>query len=232
VSLPRCTSAGLRVSVLQRTKPRPATRTGNLLKAGFSHLGGDCFGRKRLAMTIPLNWSKVKIEAMNTTYIVCGSPGAGKTTYAKKLAAARHATLLDIDTVTERLVRLALRELGHDPDDRDSDYFKRTFREPIYETLFDIARENIPFQGVVIVGPFTKELRDPDWPSKLSQTLGGPVEVHYVSCAPEIRRQRLAQRGEARDLDKLRDWEEYVRYYEERQPVFEHVLVDGSTNEK
>ena len=165
---------------------------------------------------------------MHTTYIVCGSPGAGKTTYAKQLASERSAALLDIDTVTERLVRIALRESGHDPDDRDSETFKRIFREPIYATLFDIARENIPFQDVVVVGPFTKELRDPDWPSKLSQTLGSPVEVHYVTCPPETRRQRLADRGDARDLAKLRDWENYIQYYEESPPVFEHILIDSS----
>lgn len=169
---------------------------------------------------------------MNTTYIVCGSPGAGKSTYAKKLVSARHATLLDIDTATERLVRIALRESGHNPDDRDSEHFKQTFREPIYETLFDIARENLPFQEVVIVGPFTRELRDPDWPAKLSKILGGPVQVHYVSCPPEIRKRRLAARGDTRDLAKLRDWENYIQYYEERRPVFEHILIDGSANEK
>jgi predicted kinase len=165
---------------------------------------------------------------MHTTYIVCGSPGAGKSTYAKRLASMLGAALLDIDTVTERLVRIALRESGHDPDDRDSEYFKRAFREPIYETLFDIARENLTFQDVVVVGPFTKELRDPDWPSHLSKTLGGPVEVYYVTCPPETRKGRLAKRGDARDLAKLRDWENYIQYYEESPPVFEHVLVDGA----
>ena len=164
---------------------------------------------------------------MHTTFIVCGGPGAGKSTYARELASERRAVLLDIDTATERLVRLALRESGHDPDDRDSDYFKHSYREPIYETLFDIARENIPFQEAVVVGPFTKELRDPDWPEKLSQSLGGPVEVHYVHCPPDVRKRRLAKRGNPRDLAKLRDWENYIQYYEESPPVFEHVLVDG-----
>lgn len=167
---------------------------------------------------------------MYTTYIVCGSPGAGKSTYAKKLASEHSATLLDIDTVTERMVRIALRESGHDPDDRDSEYFKRTFREPIYETLFDIARENIIFQEVVVVGPFTRELRDPDWSLKLSNILGCPIEVHYVRCPLEVRKQRLAKRGDARDLAKLRDWENYIQYYDESPPVFEHVLVDGSNS--
>ena len=165
---------------------------------------------------------------MHTTYIICGSPGAGKSTYAKKLASEHGATLLDIDTATERLIQIALRASGHNPDDRDSDYFKRTFREPIYETLFGIARDNISYQAVVVVGPFTKELRDPNWPAKLSQTLGGPVEVHYVSCPPEIRKRRLAERGNPRDLAKLRDWENYIKYYEENPPVFEHVAIDGT----
>ncbi len=166
---------------------------------------------------------------MNTVFIVCGSPGAGKTTYGKQLAAIRNATLLDIDTVTERLVRIALDQSGHSPDDRDSDYFKRTFREPIYDTLFDIARENLPVQDVVIAGPFTREIRDPDWPSELASKLGSSVEAHYVQCAPEIRRRRLTRRGEARDLAKLDDWESYLGYYgDESPPVFEHVLVDGS----
>ena len=171
------------------------------------------------------------MDSMHTTYIVCGSPGAGKTTYAKQLASARGAALLDIDTVTERLVRLALREAEHDPDDRDSDYFKRTYREPIYATLFDIARENLTFQDAVVVGPFTKELRDPDWPTRLSKALGCSVEVHYVTCPPEIRKERLAKRGDDRDLAKLRDWENYIQYYEESLPVFEHVLIDGKIND-
>jgi len=169
---------------------------------------------------------------MYTSYIVCGSPGSGKSTCARQLAAIRHATLLDIDTVTERLVRIALVQSGHSQDDRDSEFFKHTFREPIYETLFDIARENLPFQDVVIVGPFTKEIKDPDWPSKLSAALGSSIEVHYVQCAPEIRRSRLASRGNARDLAKLNDWANYIQYYDdESPPVFEHVLVDGSISE-
>jgi len=169
---------------------------------------------------------------MNTSYIVCGSPGSGKSTYAAQLAAARQACLLDIDTVTERLVRLALVRSGHSPDDRDSAYFKQTFRGPIYATLFDIARENLSFQDVVIVGPFTKEIKDPDWPSELHRALGSAIEVHYVQCAHEIRRDRLARRGNARDLAKLDDWDNHIKYYgDESLPAFEHVLVDGANPE-
>ena len=167
---------------------------------------------------------------MHTAFIICGAPGSGKTTYARQLSVDRSASLLDIDTVTERLVRVALVQSGHSEDDRDSDYFKRTFREPIYETLFDIARENLANQDVVIVGPFTREINDPGWPTHLSRRLGSSVEVHYVQCSPDVRRSRLANRGDARDLAKLEDWDNYVQYYgEERPPVFKHVIVDGSS---
>ena len=166
---------------------------------------------------------------MRKCYIVCGSPGTGNSTYAEGLASLHRATLLDIDPVTERLVRLALAQAGQDVDDRDSEYFKSTFREPIYETLYDIARENLAIQDVVLVGPFTKELRDPLWPSELSNALGADVEIHYVGCPPEIRKRRLANRGNARDIAKLNDWEDHVQYYEpESPPVSKHVLVDGS----
>ncbi len=84
-------------------------------------------------------------------------------------------------------------------------------------------------RDVVIVGPFTREIRDPAWPKKLREILAGPVEVHYVRCDPAIRRQRLQARGNPRDRAKLDDWDNHVRYYgDESPPVFEHVLVDGT----
>ena len=167
---------------------------------------------------------------MGRAIIVCGSPGAGKTTYGKKLTAQTGAVFLDIDTVTERLVRLALRESGRDPDDRDSTDFKQTFRDPIYEQLFDIARDNLPFNRVVIAGPFTREIRDAQWPRKLSQRLGAPVEIHYVFCPPAVRRKRLLERANARDDAKLQDWDSYLQYYgAEEPPCCPHVSVPGDS---
>ncbi len=165
---------------------------------------------------------------MQRAYIVCGSPGAGKTVYGKKLAERTGAALLDIDVATERLVKLALELAGHDPDDRDSPFFKEHFREPVYEQLFDIARDNLRHIDVVITGPFTRELGNPGWREELTERLGASVEVHYVSCPPERRRERLRRRGNPRDGAKLREWDQYVRYYDDAPPLCPHVFVDGS----
>ncbi len=117
---------------------------------------------------------------MTQAYLVCGSPGTGKTTYGRRLAEEKQAVLLDIDVSTERLVKLALNLSGQDPEDRDSPYFKKHFRAPVYEQLFDIARDNLPLRSVVIAGPFTQEIKDPEWPEKLAAHLGAPVDVHYI----------------------------------------------------
>jgi predicted kinase len=165
---------------------------------------------------------------MTRAYIVCGSPGAGKTFYGKTLAERLGAVFLDIDVSTERLVRLALALAGHDPADRDSPFFKDHFRDPIYEQLFDIARDNLRRIDVVIAGPFTQELKNPQWSDRLAARLGSEVEIHYVSCAPEIRRRRMVQRGNPRDDAKLRDWDSYLRYYDEAPPTCVHVLIENS----
>mgnify|MGYP001027510595 CR=1 FL=1 len=166
---------------------------------------------------------------MGKAFIVCGSPGSGKSTYGQALAEKRRAFLLDIDFSTERLVRLSLAESGHNPDDRDSTYFKNTYRQPIYDTLFDITRQNLPWNDVVIIGPFTREIRNADWPSELSKRLCGPVEIHYVYCQPDIRKDRLIRRGNPRDIMKLKDWDNHVTYYgDEKPPEFSHVFIDTS----
>ena len=95
-------------------------------------------------------------------HLIVGPPAAGKTTFARQLARERQAALVDIDTATEPLARAALTALGKDPNDRDSPSFKNRFRDPIYACLFDIAAANLPHVDVVMTGPFTKELTNPN----------------------------------------------------------------------
>jgi len=167
---------------------------------------------------------------MSKAYIICGSPAAGKTSYGRKLAEEKKAAFLDIDISTERLVQLALVESGHDKDDRDSDYFKETYREVIYQTMFDIARENLQWIDVVIAGPFTRELRLETWPKFLTSELESEVEIYYVYCNAEKRRQRMIERNSKRDKAKLKNWDDVNVYYgDEEPPPFEHIFVDTST---
>ncbi len=162
-----------------------------------------------------------------TLHLVCGTPGSGKSTYGRSLAQAEGALLLDLDTATEPVVRAALTLAGLDPDDRDSPTYKQAFREPIHEALLAIAAANLDHLSVVIVAPFTRELRQPDWGDQLSCRLQVLVRVHYIHCDRRERYRRLCERGNPRDRAKLADWECFLAYYgNEAPPACPHAWID------
>ncbi|MCW1914636.1 ATP-binding protein [Luteolibacter sp. GHJ8] len=158
-------------------------------------------------------------------HIVTGPAGAGKSAYARRLAAELGACLIDSDIATERLVRAGLGLAGLDPDDRDSPAYKRAYRDAVYEAMFDLALSNLPHIPVVMAGPFTREGGEPDWPDRLEARLGVRPTLHFVWCQPEERRQRILKRGEERDRPKLADWNTYAAFCREERPVWEHVFV-------
>ena len=168
---------------------------------------------------------------LNTLYLVSGMPAVGKTTFATRLAAKAKACLIDIDTTTEPLVQAAMAKLTGDPDDRDSPEFKETFREPVYATLFDLAEANLPNTDVVLTGPFTKELHNPDWPDQVCERLGSKhrVKCVFLHCPAQVREKRLRSRGNPRDRLKLESWQEHLKYYDtESFPAYPHFPVDSS----
>lgn len=159
--------------------------------------------------------------------IVCGNAGTGKTTYALALARERGAAVLDIDTVSETLVRAGLSALGHDPNDRDSPRFKSIFRDAIHETLFRVASENLDHVACIVVAPFTRERRDAEFLDFLRKRLQTEVEFIYVWCDENLRRQRIVNRGNPRDALKLKNWESYSEAGKDPdRPAFPHTFVD------
>ncbi len=162
-------------------------------------------------------------------HVVCGNAGAGKSTFAVRLCAELGAVLIDIDTVTERLAKLALSCRGMDQNDRDSPEYKALLREPVYETLFDVAVANLPHLPCVIVAPFTLERRQADWPLRLARRLGAEVEIYLVHCSDEQRRSRIEQRGNPRDQGKLVDFSSYAGLGVDPGPLpFAHRRIDTS----
>lgn len=160
--------------------------------------------------------------------VVCGNAGTGKTTWAKQVAKERRAALLDLDTVSGRLVAAAHLELGREPNDRDSPEYKRVFRDAIHETLFAIARE---CEGpVVIVAPLTRERTRADFPAWVEARTGCVPEVHYFVTDERVREARLRVRADPRDAVKFRDYEKYAAAAPlEVPPPYPHRWFDTTT---
>jgi predicted kinase len=170
----------------------------------------------------------IRCSAMGERLVViCGNAGTGKTSWAAQLARRGQASLLDLDTVSERLVAAAQAELGRDPNDRDSVDYKRVFREAVHETLFAIAREC--GGPVIIVAPFTRERVRPDFRAWLQGRCGRAAEVHYFTCDPAVREARLRARNHPRDRGKFLDYAAYNQLGAvETPPSYEHVWFDTS----
>jgi len=163
---------------------------------------------------------------MKPLWIVCGNAGVGKTTFGLRLATKHEAVFLDIDTVSEQLVKAGLAGSGMDPDDRDSPRFKALYRQAIHDTLFNIAAQNLPHQSCIIVAPFTQERRDPLFLTACEARLGTAVYVYYLTCAEDTRKQRIVARNNPRDAGKLADWSSYSAHGRDGgPPPFPHILV-------
>ena len=162
---------------------------------------------------------------MPRLYVVCGPAGVGKSTYGKKLAAEKSACFLDSDTVTEPVVRAGMELGGYDPNDRDSEVYRAAFRTAVYECLFQTASENLPHVSVVMVGPFTTEIRKSEWLDELVARFSCEVEVIFVTCPEDERRRRIVGRENPRDELKLADWEGYLKGTDLRPPAFDHRLI-------
>jgi predicted kinase len=142
---------------------------------------------------------------MKTLHIVCGLPATGKTTFARELAHETGSALFDSDTATDLIIQAAHRAAGIDPHDRDSPSYKKTYREPVYETLFALASENLPHTDVIVAGPFTAELKDKEsWLKILQQRFPDHViQLHHLELPEDERIERMRERGALRDQTKL-----------------------------
>jgi hypothetical protein len=162
----------------------------------------------------------------HTLYVVTGAPAAGKSTYGRQLASIQHAAFLDIDTTSEPVVQAALRAMNLNPDDRDSPFFKQTFRSPIYESLFAVAEENLSHTSVVIVGPFTSEKLNAGWLAELQLRFKVHIEIHYIHCSETQLKQNMTRRANARDTYKLLNWDNYIKSYNMQLPLYPHLRVE------
>lgn len=145
-----------------------------------------------------------------------GVAGTGKTTVAEKVVEHIPAAFLDRDTVGGRFVERFLEMNDLDPNDRDSDFYKKHLRDLEYDTTKDICIENLRVgQNVFMISPFTSELKNKQWIEEVIQASGKTkkeidVKVVVVTLQDiEQQRNRIEMRGTERDTWKLENWDSY-----------------------
>lgn len=154
---------------------------------------------------------------MPKVIFVSGVAGTGKTTVSKCLHKHIPAVYLDKDTVGGKFSENFLRATGHDPQDRDSKYYKQHCRDLEYDVTMDLAMENATLGlDSMLIGPFTKEIETKGW---LDQKLAAfgltrsdvTVKVLFVTLQDtDLQKERIIERGAMdRDQWKIDNWDEY-----------------------
>jgi predicted kinase len=168
-------------------------------------------------------------------WVVAGAPGAGKTTVAGLLAdrLTPHPAVLDKDTVYGSFVTAVLAAAGRAPGEREGAWYDDNVKAHEYQGLTATARE-IRGHGcpVLLVGPFTGQIRDPAaWQAWCSRLGGADVRLIWVSCDPEVLRRRLIERGSERDGAKLAAYAQFVgRMRPDEPPPVPHAAIQNTSD--
>jgi predicted kinase len=152
--------------------------------------------------------------------LVCGAPGAGKSTLARALMCRLAGVWLNSDAVIEPFFG----------DDRDSARYKRA-RPDFFAGLYAVARMNLETGNSVLLDiPHVAQMRDAAWRRRMqamARKTGARLVVLKCVAGGETLKRRLRARGEKRDRVKLRRWAAHMAEHPPDFPVpLPHAVID------
>ena len=166
-------------------------------------------------------------------WVVAGAPGAGKSTAADALRRRLRPVpaLLDKDTLFAGLVAEILAASGRPYDEREGDWYDEHVKVHEYGGLTAAAAQ-IRAAGcpVLLVAPFTQQIRDPAaWERWVGRLGGEPVRLVWVRCDVPTLQGRIEARGRRRDRAKLDAFAAFAaRVRPAEPPPVPHLVLDTS----
>ena len=168
---------------------------------------------------------------MQRLFVIAGASASGKSKFTRALEKKFPLTVLDLD---DRLPELLL-ENKKRVEEIGMEAFLAEIRQFRYDDLALRALARLQKgENVAVVAPFTSHLKDEAvWQNFIKPFSAGSIapELIWIHVDPKIRAERLKQRGEERDIQKVASPDELARYMaasEITSPVIAHIAIDGA----
>ena len=165
-------------------------------------------------------------------WIVAGAPGAGKSTVAEELRRRLNPSpaLLDKDTLFAGFVGEVRRAHGRSEGEREGPWYDAHVKVHEYSGMTAAAAQ-VRASGcpVLLVAPFTTQIRDPRvWSAWVQQLGGDPVRLIWVGVSATLLRERLLSRASTLDTGKLDAGEAFLRrIHPDTPPPVPHEAIDN-----
>lgn len=165
--------------------------------------------------------------------IISGLPGSGKSTCGRNLARKFNVPYVDYDTLIGNFMENIYARFYQEVSYRK---FLAEWRECTYDTFWNVVAENIRLgSSVVASAPLTKEHMNSFFFTEFQEKYN--IQTRVLSIIPElpseILRKRIIARGEPRDDEKIKEWDEYYKFQKkERSWNPDREIIFYPENEK
>ncbi len=179
-----------------------------------------------------MSQSNIQAEQKPDLIILAGRAGSGKTYLARELAKNLTYAFVDKDTITGSFTDFITSSYAANASANQAslESARKQIETIEYQTTFKVCKDLLESQKKVILAiPFTNQIDDWFKWTALRNSVGikpdTRVQFIWVDQDIEQEKENILTRGEERDRDKIKNWDNYIESVKDIVPADEYKAI-------